>query len=346
MPRRTTIVRGVTPILVALLGAATLTACSSGTDKAADDNTITVYSGRNEQLVGPLLDAFTKATGITVEARYGNSAELAAQLIEEGDRTPADVFFSQDAGALGAVANDDLLGVLPAEAIADVPADYRADDGLWSGVTARARVIAYDSEKYDAGEVPDSVFDVTDPRFRGQVAIAPTNASFQSFVTGMRKSEGDDAARRWLDDLKANDPKIYENNVLILEAVDKGQVGLGLINHYYWYERADEVGAENLRAQLSFTAPGDPGSLVNVAGVGITSSSVDDPDARAFVEYLLGKAAQADLVDRTKEYPVIPGVEVPAGLPPLTSLKGPDVELADLEDLPGTLTMLRETGLL
>jgi iron(III) transport system substrate-binding protein len=162
----------------------------------------------------------------------------------------------------------------------------------------------------------------------------------------MRKSEGDDVTRQWLEDIKANAPKIYENNVLILEAVDKGQVGLGLINHYYWFERADELGSENLRAQLSFTAPGDPGSLVNAAGVGITSSSIDDPDAQEFVEYLLGAEAQNDLVERTKEYPVIPGVATPQGLPALTSLKGPDVALADLEDLPGTLTMLRETGLL
>lgn len=331
--------------LAAILIPGGLAACGSGTDKAADDGTITVYSGRNEALVGPVLESFTDKTGIKVDVRYGDSAELAAQLVEEGDKSPADAFFSQDAGALGAVSAEGLLGALPSAAVAPIPADYRASDDTWTGVTGRSRVIVYDSEQIDAADVPTSVFDLTDPKYKGDVAIAPTNASFQAFVTAMRLSEGDDVTRQWLEDLVANDVQRYERNNLILDAVDSGEVEIGLINHYYWFEKAEEVGADKLRAQIAFTKSGDPGSLVNVAGVGLLNSSISDPDALALVEFLLDKETQSDLVERTKEYPLVPGVDLPDGLTPLDELQGPDVELADLAALPATLDLLEEVGL-
>jgi iron(III) transport system substrate-binding protein len=281
-----------------------------------------------------------------VQARYGDTAELAAQIIEEGDRTPAQVYFAQDAGALGAIAAAGLFAPLPASVADLVPADYRAADDTWTGVTGRARVIAYDSEQVTAEEVPTSVFDLTDPRWKGQVAIAPTNASFQSFVTAMRISEGDDVTKEWLEGLVANNVQTYEKNVQILEAVNAGQVQLGLINNYYWYQLAKEVGSENMRAQLSFTAPQDPGSLVNVAGVGILANAAQNAGAEAFVSWLLSEPIQQWFVENTWEYPLIPAVAAADGLPPLDTLRGPDAPLADLADLPGTLMMLEDVGLL
>lgn len=327
-----------------------LAACSSGTSASdsasADAGSVVVYSGRSEELVSPLFERFTAETGIAVEARYGDSAELAAQLIEEGDRTPAQVFFSQDAGALGAVAAAGVLAPLPAEATGKVPAEYVAQDGTWTGVTGRARVIAYDGEQLTAQDVPTSVLDLTDPRWRDQVAIAPTNASFQSFVTAMRRALGDEATKAWLEGLVANDVQTFEKNGLILDAVDSGQVQLGLVNHYYWYEKAAEVGADAMRAQIAFTAPKDPGSLVNVAGVGVTVPAAEDPDAAAFTAWLLTPEVQTWFVENTFEYPLVGGQALPDGLPALDTLTGPDVALADLADLPGTLAMLTEVGLL
>jgi iron(III) transport system substrate-binding protein len=307
---------------------------------------VTVYSGRSEELVGPLFEQFTQATGIPVEARYGDSAELAAQMLEEGDATPADVYFSQDAGALGAVAAEGLLAPLPEAAAQAVPEMYRSADGTWTGITGRARVIAYDPEQVPAEDVPTSVLELTDPKWQGQVAIAPTNASFQAFVTAMRQTQGDEATRAWLDGLVANDAQTYEKNSLILDAVDAGQAKLGLINHYYWYEKADVVGTDGMRAQIAFTAPGDPGSLVNVAGVGITTSGADTPAAAEFVTWLLTPEIQQWFVENTHEYPLVEGVQPDPGLPALDTLQGPDVALADLADLPGTLDMLSEAGLL
>jgi iron(III) transport system substrate-binding protein len=338
-------------------GPLVLAACSSpATEDAAEPaedtvataptDGIVIYSGRAESLVAPLFEEFTAETGIPVSVRYGDTAELAAQLLEEGDRTPAQVYFAQDAGALGAVAAAGLFAPLPSAALDRVPADYRGADGTWTGVTGRARVIAYDSNQVEAADVPTSVFELTDPKWKGQVAIAPTNASFQSFVTAMRISQGDEVTKQWLEGLVANDVKRYEKNGQILEAVNAGQVQLGLINNYYWYQLAAELGAENMRAQLGFTTPGDPGSLVNVAGVGILANAADNPAAATLVEWLLSDPIQEWFVSNTFEYPMVPGVAAADGLPPLDSLSGPDAPLADLADLPGTLSMLEDVGLL
>lgn len=319
--------------------------CSSSATVTPEDGVV-VYSGRSEELVAPLFAQFTAETGIPIEARFGDSAELAAQMLEEGDATPAQVYFSQDAGALGAVAAEGLLAPLPEGVAADIPAAYRSVDGTWTGVTGRARVIAYDSEQVPAEQVPTTVFELTDPAWKGQVAIAPTNASFQSFVTAMRQTQGDDATRAWLEGLVANDVQTYEKNGLILDAVDSGQAKLGLVNHYYWYEKAAEIGADAMRAQVAFTAPKDPGSLVNVAGVGITKAAAENANAAAFVAWLLTPATQQWFAENTFEYPLVAGIAVADGLPELSTLAGPDVALADLADLPGTLAMLTEVGLL
>ena len=327
-----------------------LAACSSDSDsnsstaESSETSELVVYSGRSEELVAPLFAEFTKATGITISARFGDSAELAAQMLEEGDRSPAQVYFSQDAGALGSV--NSLLSTLPESVTSLVAPEYRAVDNTWTGVTGRARVIAYDPENVPADQVPQSVFELTDEKWRGQVAIAPTNASFQSFVTAMRLTQGDEVTQEWLTGLVNNDVQSYEKNGLILDAVDSGQVQLGLVNHYYWYEKAAEVGEENMRAQISFMAPQDPGSLVNVAGVGILKGAGENSAAIEFVQWLLSPSTQEWFVSNTFEYPLAAGVASAPGLPALDTLAGPDIELAQLADLPATLVMLQDVGLL
>lgn len=344
--------RALLGLAAAALALPLIAACGGGSDPGGSDPTgagteaITVYSGRSEELVGPLFAQFTEQTGIQVQGRFGDTAELAAQLLEEGDASPADVYFAQDAGALGAVSAAGLLAPLPTSVATLVPQNYRATDGTWTGVSGRARVIAYDAEQVPADQVPQSIFDLTDPQWRGQVAIAPTNASFQSFVTAMRVSQGDDVTRQWLEGLAANDVQTYEKNGLILDAVDTGQAQLGLINHYYWYEKAAEIGQDAMRAQISFSKPEDPGSLVNVAGVGILTNAAGNATAEQFVAWLLSPETQEWFVENTFEYPLLPSVAAAAGLPTLDTLRGPDAPLAELADLPGTLTMLEDVGLL
>ncbi|MCA1676972.1 MAG: extracellular solute-binding protein, partial [Actinobacteria bacterium] len=217
-----------------------------------DDSELVIYSGRQEALVGPLLERFEQQTGIATSVRYGNTAQLAAQLLEEGESTPADVYFSQDGGALGALGHAGRLEKLPQTALDAVPARFRADDGTWVGTSGRARVIVYDPKQVTAQDVPDSVFELTDPRWRGKVGIAPSNASFEAFVTAIRVLRGDQAARDWLAGMRANQVQTFDNNVLILNAVEDGVVQLGLINHYYFYEQVAEEGAAAVPARLKY----------------------------------------------------------------------------------------------
>jgi len=323
-----------------------LAACSSGASgDEIDESKLVVYSGRQEQLVGPLIAQFKQQSGIDVSVRYGNTAQLAAQLIEEGGRTKADVYFAQDGGALGALAKRDLLATLPRGALDRVPARYRARDGRWVGTSARARVIVYDPRQLKESDVPDSVFALTDPRWRGKVGIVPSNASFEAFVTAMRVLKGEHAARTWLAGMKANDAQTFDNNVAVLDAVEDGLIPLGLINHYYWYEQVAEEGIAKVSARLKFLPGGDPGALVNVAGAAVLAGSDHGDEARKFVQFLLSAQAQRFFAEQTKEYPVVAGVPTAPGLPPLHRLQTPEIDLSDLDQLDRTLQMIEQAGL-
>ncbi|MFD3876571.1 iron ABC transporter substrate-binding protein [Streptomyces microflavus] len=331
------------PLLAACGDDADGKAAGAAKEPAAQDSSLVVYSGRSEDLIAPLLKDLEKATGAKVEVRYGDSAELAAQLLEEGDKTKADLFFSQDAGALGALGKNGRLAELPQKSLDAVDETFRADDGMWVGVSGRARVIAYNGDKVK--DAPVSVNDLTKPQWKGKIGYAPTNASFQAFVTGMRVMQGDDATRAWLKDFKANEPQVYEKNGAVLDAVDAGKAELGLINHYYWYEKAAEVGEDKLKAKLSFPTKGDPGALVNVAGVGILKGTDADAAARKAVEFLLSEQAQTYFADETHEYPLAAGVSSKDELPALDSIGTPEVDLSKLESLDVTLGMLQEAGM-
>ena len=310
------------------------------------DNAFTLYSGRDEALIQPLIDMFEESSGIEVDVRYGNTAELGALLLEEGERTPAQVFLSQDAGALGALSSAGLFSTLPEEVAAAVPAGFTSTDDSWVGVTGRARVIVYDGEELTPEEVPVSVDELTEPEWSGRVGLAPSNASFQAFVTAYRVLKGEEAADEWVAALAANDPQIFENNGAVLTAVNEGVVETGLINHYYWFRQAAEAGEDNMRAQLSYPEAGDPGSIVNVTGAGILSSAAQDADALQFVEFLVSAEAQQYFVDETFEYPLAEGIDAPAGLPALESLVNPDLDLSDLESLEQTQELLSKHGLI
>ncbi len=313
--------------------------CGGGSD------TLTVYSGREEELVAPLFEAFSDETGIDVEVRYGDSAELAATIAEEGESSPADVFFAQDPGSLGSV--EEQLAALPGEILDRVDHRFRDADGRWVGTSGRSRVIAYNTEALAEEDVPDSVFELTAPRWKGRIGIAPTNASFQAFVTAMRLSLGDGRTREWLLDLKANDPREYEKNTPIVEAVAAGEIDLGLVNHYYLYLVKEEQ--PDAPVANHFLEPGDPGALVSVAGAGVLASSDAREEAERFVEFLLSDEGQRFYVDEAEEaeYPLVSGIEPKEGLPPLDELEGPNVDLTAFgAELAATVELLRETGYL
>lgn len=303
---------------------------------------VVVYSGRSEGLVSELINQFQAATGIKAEVRYGSTAELAAAILEEGDNSPADVYFSQDAGALGALAAEGRLAALPDEVLARVPDAYRSPDKFWIGASARARVAVYNTQMLTEAELPASVLDLTGEAWTGKVGWAPTNASFQSFVTAFRVLQGEDAARAWLEGMLANDPVTFEGNGAVVMAVAAGEIPLGLVNHYYLYEIQAEEG--KLPIANHFFAAGDPGSLVNIAGAGILTTAANPAQAQAFVDYLLQPPAQTYFAESTFEYPLIEGVAAVDGLLPLAEVGHPDIDLSDLADLAGTLELLTEVG--
>jgi iron(III) transport system substrate-binding protein len=330
-------------LTLALAAALVAGGCGGGDDEAGGTGPITVYSGREEELVAPLFERFTEETGIDVEVRYGDSAELAATIAEEGGNSPADVFFAQDPGSLGSI--EDQLAGLPTEILDRVPERFRDGDGKWVGTSGRVRVIAYNTDELSENDVPDSVFDLTHPEWKGKVGIAPTNASFQAFVTAMRQTEGDERTRQWLEDLKENDAQAYERNTPIVEAVAAGEIDLGLVNHYYLYlvrEEDPDAAVEN-----KFLPGDDPGALVSVAGAAVLDGSDDREAAGRFVEYLLSDDGQRFYAEEAEEaeYPLVDGIEPKEGLPPLDTLQGPDVELDTFGDeLEDTLELLSETG--
>jgi iron(III) transport system substrate-binding protein len=311
-----------------------------------DSDTLTVYSGREEELVQPLFDRFEEATGIDVEVRYADSAELAATIAEEGGNSPADVFFAQDPGSLGSV--DEQLAELPEDVLDRVDARFRDDGGRWVGTSGRARVIVYNTDELSEDEVPDSVFDLTDPQWQGKIGLAPTNASFQAFVTAMRLDVGEERTREWLEALKANDPKFYEKNTPVVEATASGEIEVGLVNHYYLYLVKEELG-DDAPIENKYLPGDDPGALVSVAGAGILDGAEHADAAERFVEFLLADEQQRFYTEEAEEaeIPLVAGIEPKEGVPTLDELsgRGPDVDLSSFgAELERTLELLNETG--
>jgi iron(III) transport system substrate-binding protein len=327
------------PLSIALVATFSLAACASPPPADTTADFITIYSGRSEELISELLDTFTAETGIEVEVRYGESAELAAQILEEGENIRADVYFSQDAGALGALAKEGVTKTLPTDITDLVEASYKSDSSQWVGVSGRARVLVINPEK--VSEVPTSYRDLMDPIWKGRIGIAPTNASFQAFITALRILEGDKAAEDFLAAMKEN-AVLFEKNSLILQAVEDGVIDAGLINHYYWYELAAEIGAGNMTSEIVWFQDQDAGNLINVAGVAVLS---ENPSANVFARWLLGETAQKFFVEKTREYSLT-GIPELAGLKPFSEIQAPAIDLSDLDSLAATLELIRKAGLL
>jgi iron(III) transport system substrate-binding protein len=324
-------------VTLALLLALTSAGCSRSRDA------LTVYSGRTQNLVGPLLERFNQETGIAVDVKYGDSAELALLLAEEGDRSPADVFFSQSPGATGFLAGKGRLAQLDTGLLGKVDQRFHNRDGRWVGVSGRQRVLVYNTELVAEADLPDSVLDLTDDRFAGRVALAPSNGSFQDFVTAMRQLEGEDATAAWLKAMAANEPRTYANNNAIVEAVSRGEVEMGLVNHYYNYRFQQESPGTPSRNH-SF-AGDDVGALVIPSTASVLAGTDKPEEATRFLSFLLSAEAQRYFSDQTFEYPLVSGVPAAPGLPPLASLRSPDYDVDALGGgLERTVELIRSSG--
>lgn len=324
------------------LVALTLGACGTSGSSEPDDTSITIYSGRSEELVKDLYAAFTAETGITVDARYGDSGEMAALLLTEGSSSPADVFFSQDAGALGAV--EESLEELSDDVLSTVDSKYSAASGKWVGLSGRVRVVVYNPTL--APTPPTTIDELLDAQWSGKIGFAPNNASWQSFVTALRVLRGEDGAEKWLTGFAANKPVAYEKNGVVRDAVNTGEVSLGLVNHYYLYEKIAAEGVDKVVAKNQYMAPGDVGGLINVAGAGILSSAPHKTAAKKFIEFLQSETATEYFRTKTWEYLLSNNAQQPEGLPSLGELQAPSIDLSNLKSIEATQELLQKVGLL
>ena len=329
----------ILPVLLIL----TLIGPVVGSDHA---ETLTIYSGRSKSLVEPIIKQFQEETGIQVKANFGGTTQLASALLTEGDKSPAALFWAQDAGALGAISKKEMFEKLPESILTKVPSGFRDVEGFWVATSGRARVLAYAPDRVKMEELPQSIFDLTQPVWKGKVGWAPTNGSFQAFVTAMRVQVGEEQTAEWLRGMKANGAKKYAKNTPIIEALAAGEIDLGLPNHYYLlrFKKADS----DYPVAQTFFKTSDPGNLVNVAGIALLKSTENKETALKFVDFLLSAKAQQYFTSDVFEYPVIEGVTQNPNLVPLSELiqAAPVFNLNDMDDLEGTVKLLQKVEVL
>jgi len=314
-------------------------------DRNSKDGPLVIYCGRSEELVGPLLEQYRTEAGDRIEVRYGQTTQMAATILEEGAHSPADLFIAQDTGALGALAGKDLLAPLPEDILGKVDSTFRSPNGVWVGLSGRARVVVYNTQNVSAEDLPGDITGFCDPSWKGRLGWAPANGSFQAFVTAFRALKGEEEAESWLHCILANEVRDYPKNTPIVAAVGAGEIDVGFVNHYYLYRFLAEEG-ETFPARIAFLRSGEAGSLVNVSGIGILATSRRQERAADLVRYLLSEPAQRFFSQETYEYPMVQGVAPHPDLPSLVSLQPPHLDLSALEDLEGTLQLLKRAGAL
>lgn len=308
------------------------------------DGPLVVYTGRKESLVGPLVEQFREATGIEVEVRYADDAALLATLAEEGDRSPADLFWANTAGALGTASENGLFTVLP-DSLRVLPGQFVPASGEWVPVTVRFRVLAYDPARVDSTTLPTSVADLPSVEaLRGRIGWTPTYSSFQDFLTALRIQGSDEMAGEWIEAMEAAGATAYPSNSPMLDALVAGEIDAALTNHYYVLRK----NADGANLAMHAFAPGDPGNLALVTGAGVLDTSARQRAARRFVAFLLSPEAQSFAVETTREIPVIVGAPSPEGFVPFETAAqlAPRIDVERLRELDGTLTLLRDRGLL
>jgi iron(III) transport system substrate-binding protein len=328
-----------------LVGCGFSTEDSGGGSDEPETEGITLYSGRIPAAIGPAIDSYEKKADRDVQVRFAETADLAATLVEEGDASPADVFFAQEPGAIAAVAEAGLLTKLPQNILDMVPARYRDPEGRWVGVTGRARVIAYNRDVVSDSELPPSPFGLTDPKWKDRVGWSPASSSMQEYVTALRAKYGDDRTKQWLEEMVDNGAVSFPDNVTIRDAIAKGEIDAGLINHYYVAQAISEEGPDYPVAV--YFPPGGLGSLMLLTSVGVLESSDRKPEAFAFVRSLLSASSQQFFTSSSKEYPLAKGSKPDPSLKvPIAKIPVSDSSLVDLKELQGTIELMKEAGAL
>jgi iron(III) transport system substrate-binding protein len=330
-----------------LVGCSSSGGSAHGSAGGASD-TITLYSGQHEETTQAIVDAFTKETGIKVKIRSDDEATLAQQIEQEGSRSPADVFYTENSPPLMSLEGKGLLAATDASTLAKVDAKYSSPTGKWVGSSARVACLVYDTKTLKPSEVPTSVLDLADPKWKGKLALAPGETDFQPIVTSIIAAKGKAAAQQWLEAVKANaSSHTYPDNETLVSQVDAGKAQIGIINHYYWFRLADEKGASKMSSAVSYFAPKDPGYVLDVSGAGVLASSQHQTAAQKFVAFLVSPAGQNIIAHSNSfEYPVGSGVAANPELKPFDQLQPTDLSISQLGDGSEAVDMLQQVQLL
>jgi iron(III) transport system substrate-binding protein len=309
--------------------------------------TLTLYSAQHEQVVDMLTAAFTKDTGINVLVHTGEGPDIAAQILQEGADSPADVFFTENSPELILLDEKGLLAPVDAATLARVPQQYSAANGDWVGVLARENVLDFNPSMIKASDLPVSLLDLTKPQWAGKIGIAPSDADFLPLVSAVIKADGKAAALAWLDGLKAN-AKIYQDDESVVAAVARGDVAVGVVNNYYWARLETDLGPAKIDSALYHFKGGDIGGLINVSGAAVLKSSKHQAQAQKFLAFLVSREAQValGLSDVDFEYPLAPGVAPNKLLAPFASLQPPALAASALGDDQEAGTLLQQAGLI
>jgi iron(III) transport system substrate-binding protein len=341
--------RAIASILTLFGIAGVLAACGSSGDSggsgASGTTTLTLYNAQHEDLMKAMVDGFTEKTGIKVEFRSGEDAELANQIIQEGDASPADVFVTENSPSVQAVADAGLFAPVDEAALADVPEQFRPSSGQWVGFAARSTVLVYNPDLIAEADLPASMLDLANPEWKGRVGFSPGGADFQAIASAVMKLRGADAARTWLQGL-TDGGAVYRGNGAVMQAVNQGEIPLGIIYHYYWYKDQAEAGANSDKVKLHYFGNQDPGAFVSVSGAGVLASSKHPKEAQELVAYLTSADGQRRLAESTAlEYAVANGAASADVLPPLDTLQAPTIDPGSLNG-PDVIALMQDVGLL
>ncbi len=340
---------GAVPALAAAALACILLAGCGGSQSGAAGNSITLYSGQHPQTTDKLIAAFEKQTGITVDVRSDDEDVLAAQIMTEGSRSPADIFFAENSPPLQFLQDKGLLARVKSATLAATPAKYNSARGDWVGISARVSVLIYNPRLIASGQLPTSVLQLADSRYKGKLALAAGETDFQPIVTSVLRSQGQAATLRWLTGLRANATgHTYPSNETVVSDVNRGTAAFGIINQYYWYRMRSEIGAAATHSQLAYFAPHDPGYVIDVSGAAALKASTHRAAAQKFLAFLVGKQAQEIIGAQSAsyEYPLAAGLTTAAPETPFSKLQPNAITIGELGDGSQAVALLRQAGLL
>jgi iron(III) transport system substrate-binding protein len=314
-------------------------------DDAGDGPVLTLYNAQHADLMKAMTDGFTKETGIRVEFRQGSDFDLANQIAQEGDASPADVFATENSPAMSLVDSKGGFAKLDDATVAQVPAEYVPSSRNWTGFAARETVLIYNTDALTEADLPKSIMDLSQPTWRDRIGVAAAGADFQAIVSAVLDVKGEAATAQWLAALKTN-AKIYENNIAVMKAVNSGEIDAGVIYHYYWYKDQAESGASSAKTKLKFFGNQDPGAFISVSGIGVVKASDEQKNAQRLVEYITSKAGQQIMADGDAlEYTIASGVAANPKLTPLADLDAPKIDIAKLNG-PKVVELMQNAGLL